>query len=165
MAAKVLVSACLLGARVRYDGRARAVDDDVVRRWLAEDRVVSVCPEVAGGLAVPRAAAEIAGGGGADVLDGHATVRTINDDVTEAFVRGAEYALAVATQAGVRVAVLKERSPSCGGRQIYDGTHAAILRKGEGVTAALLRRHGIAVYGESELADADAHLVRLDAEL
>ncbi|WP_318023170.1 DUF523 domain-containing protein [Streptomyces sp. ICN988] len=76
MVEKVLVSACLLGRPVRYDGGAKPVGDEVVERWRGEGRVVVFCPEVSGGLPVPRPAAEIVGGDGADVLDGVARVLT-----------------------------------------------------------------------------------------
>jgi len=156
---KVLISACLLGQRVRYDGRDAAVHDDVLARWEAEGRIVAVCPEVAGGLPVPRPPCEIQGGSGADVLESRAFVRDpAGTDQTHAFRAGAEKALALAQRHGIRVAVLKERSPSCGSLQIYDGTFTGTRVAGEGVTAALLRQHGIRVFGEAELAEADRAL-------
>lgn len=164
MRAKVLVSGCLLGARVRYDGRGVELGSDMLERWRVEGRLVTVCPEVAGGLGVPRPPAEIVGGTGADVLAGRAEVRTASADVSDAFVRGAHAALALVQEHGVRVAVLKERSPSCGSGQIYDGTRTRTLRSGDGVTTALLRAHGVLVFGETELDAADAALRALDAE-
>lgn len=111
-----------------------------------------ICPEVAGGLPVPRLPAEIVGGDGADVLDGQARVVTAaGEDVTAAYVRGAERALATTKQHGIMAAILKQRSPSCGSVHIYDGTHSGKLKAGEGVTAALLRRHGVTVWSESDL--------------
>jgi uncharacterized protein YbbK (DUF523 family) len=159
-AEKILVSACLLGERVRYNGDHKRVDDDILRRWIDEGRVVAVCPEVAGGLAVPRPASEIErAAGGAKVLDGQARVMThAAADVTEAFIRGAGIALAVAQAHGIRVAVLKEGSPSCGVNLTSDGTFAGVKIADTGVTTALLRRHGIEVFSEHELERADAAL-------
>ena len=140
-----LVSACLLGCPTAYDGEARLQGKLVA--LAARGQVVPVCPEVAGGLTTPRTTAEIVGGDGDDVLDGRARVMTIDgEDVTKAFLRGAECALAVAQRYGVTRAILKQGSPSCGSDHIYDGTHSGQLRPGPGVTAALLRRHGISVW-------------------
>ncbi|MEZ4460888.1 MAG: DUF523 domain-containing protein [bacterium] len=150
MTSKVLVSACLLGQPVRYDARSNA--NTRLMEIQREGRVVPVCPEVAGGLAVPRPAAEIVGGDGNDVLDGNATVQTADGiDVTKAFIDGAHHALRLAQRHGVAAVVLKARSPSCGNHAIYDGSHSGVLTAGEGVTTALLRRHGILVLNEDEL--------------
>lgn len=164
MKARVLVSACLLGQRVRYDGGAHGPFDHL-EIWRAEGRVVPVCPEVSGGLGVPRPPAEIVGGSGADVHAGNAAVVTEGGvDVSEQFRGGAEVALELARRHDVRVAVLKERSPSCGSSAIYDGSFSRTLMAGDGVTTALLRQHGIEVFGESELDAADARLRELDRE-
>ena len=122
MSSKVLVSRCLLGHRVRYDAGASGPYDPLVK-WQDEGRVIALCPEVAGGLPIPRAAAEIPGGQGLDVLNGSAPVMTTEgEDVTEAFVSGANQALALVKQHNIRIAVLKANSPSCGDRLTYDGT-------------------------------------------
>jgi uncharacterized protein YbbK (DUF523 family) len=161
----VLVSACLLGRPVRYDGGHSAADSDVLARWRREERLAIFCPEVAGGLATPRAPAEIVGGDGEDVLDANARVVTDqNTDVTDAFLLGARTALKAAVDAGARLAVLKSKSPSCGSKSIYDGTFSGVRTPGQGVTAALLRQNDIRVFTEHELADADAYLRRLEAE-
>ncbi|MQA84678.1 MAG: DUF523 domain-containing protein [Streptosporangiales bacterium] len=144
----VLVSACLAGAPCRYNARSKASDEvtDLVRRGGA----VAVCPEVVGGLGVPRRPAEIVGGDGDDVLDGRArVVDDCGNDVTDAFLSGAERALDLARRAGAKTAVLTDRSPSCGSREIYDGTFGGTRRPGIGVTAALLARHGIEVRSDS----------------
>lgn len=157
---RVLVSACLAGRPVRYDGRARPVGDALLDRWRAEGRLVVHCPEVAGGLPVPRPPAEIEPGAtAADVLAGRARILTpAGDDVTAYFTAGARAALAFARDRGVAVAVLKESSPSCGLREVYDGTFTGRRRPGPGVTAHLLAGHGIAVFTEHDLAAADARL-------
>ncbi|MBU0704906.1 MAG: DUF523 domain-containing protein, partial [Chloroflexi bacterium] len=95
--------------------------------------------------------AEIVGRDGDDVLDGRARVVTgTGEDVTVAYLRGAERTLAAARWHGVATAILRQRSPSCGSGCIYDGTHAGRLRAGQGVTVALLRRHGVAVWSEED---------------
>lgn len=142
---KVLVSACLLGQRVRYDGRdARAIDPRL-ERLEREGRIVQVCPEVSGGLPVPRPAAE---------LRGLRIVTAAGDDVTANFHEGARVALELARRHGIRVAILKDRSPSCGSREVYDGSFSGTRRQGEGVTTACLRAHGIRVFGEDEIDEA-----------
>lgn len=149
---KILISACLVGRKVRYDAASSAVDDDHIERWRRQGRLVAVCPEVSGGLSVPRPPAEIRSGDGGDVLDGSASVVTDDGtDVTEAFVRGAQFALEVAKSSAARFAVLKSRSPSCGSAEIYDGSFSNTRIGGMGVTAALLRREGIEVFSEREL--------------
>ena len=162
---RILVSACLLGHPVRYNGLDKKTDDDHLRRWVEEGRVVSVCPEVAGGLPVPRPPAEIAGGGGgAAVLSGEARVIALTGaDVTLEFVHGADHALAKAAEHGIRVAVLKEGSPSCGSSYSYDGSFTGARVPVPGVTAARLAAAGLRVFSEHELAAADACLRALDA--
>ncbi|MCU1735345.1 MULTISPECIES: DUF523 domain-containing protein [unclassified Pseudomonas] len=157
---KVLVSACLLGQPVRYDGRASG-HPDVLQAWQREGRVVPLCPEVAGGLPTPRPPAEIPGGQGGAVLDGDAQVVTIvGEDVSAAFLAGARLALELVRRHGIRVAVLKSGSPSCGNRLVYDGTFSGSKISGEGVTSALLRREGVLVFSELELDEAARALGR-----
>lgn len=161
---KVLVSRCLLGHRVRYDGGAHG-PYDLLQQWLDEGRVVALCPEVAGGLPTPRPPAEIAGGQGAQVLDGRLPVLTIDGaDVTSAFVEGAQQALALVHEYGIRLALLKARSPSCGNLENYDGTFSGVRVAGEGVTAALLRRAGVQVFNEQQFDEARRALQALESE-
>lgn len=149
---RILISACLLGRPVRYDGGGKPLGDPRLAIWQAEGRLVPACPELAGGLPVPRPAAEIAGGSGAEVLSGLARVVTADGvDVTAAYVEGARAALDVARAEDCRLALLIDRSPSCGGRRIHDGSFSGRLLAGEGVTAALLRGHGIAVFTDAEV--------------
>jgi uncharacterized protein YbbK (DUF523 family) len=151
---KILVSRCLLGHRVRYDGGASGPFDQL-QAWLDEGRVVPLCPEVAGGLPTPRAAAEIPGGQGVQVLDGQASVITTEgEDVSAQFLSGAYQALELVQKHGIRIAILKANSPSCGNLLTYDGTFSGVKVSGEGVTAALLKRHGVQVFSELELAQA-----------
>lgn len=159
---KILVSRCLLGHRVRYDGGASG-PFDLLEQWISEGRVVPLCPEVAGGLPTPRAAAEIPGGQGGEVLDGIAAVMTTEgEDVSAQFLDGARQALELVRKHGIRVAVLKANSPSCGNLLTYDGTFSGVKLSGEGVTAALLKRHGVQVFSELELPQAALALTQLD---
>ena len=145
-----LVSACLLGICTRYDGGCCPVPRliELVARGLA----VPVCPEVAGGLPIPRPPAEIVGGDGQAVLDGEAPVLTIEgQDATDAFLVGARQTLETVQRLGIRQAVLKDDSPSCGCRRIYDGNFSGRMVSGQGVTAALLQRNGITILSEEDL--------------
>jgi len=165
MTPKVLVSACLMGRPVRYDGRAAGQGAGLLAQWQAEGRLVIICPELAGDLPVPRPAAEISGGTGGDVLDGTAVIVTADgENVTQAFLKGAEATLALALEHQVTLAILKQRSPSCGSREIYDGRFANRRIPGEGATAALLRRNGITVFDETQLQRAADWLAARDAE-
>lgn len=139
---KVLISACLLGCACRYDGKSKPhpLAQELARRGLA----VPVCPEQLGGLPTPRTPSE---------RQGQRVVMQDGRDVTAEYRRGAAEALAVARLYGCRMAVLKERSPSCGHGEVYDGTFTGTLTTGDGVTAELLRENGIAVCGESGLPD------------
>ncbi len=150
------MSACLLGKRVRYDGGSLSVKDQIIERWISEGRVVSVCPEVEAGMSIPRQPAEIFEGSGNSVLDGEAdVVEKGGNIVTDDFIAGASIALELCKRLNIEIAVLAESSPSCGSSFIYDGSFSGNLNPGMGVTAALLRRHGIQVFSQHEIADAD----------
>lgn len=149
---KILISACLLGQRVRYDGDDNLVVHDALDRWLQEGRLVPVCPEVMGGLPTPRPPAEIQGGDGADVMSGRIPVLTNEGtDVTREFIAGAEKALSIAQAEACRFAVMAARSPSCGNRNIYDGHFSGQLVPGMGTTASWLNQHGIEVFNQNEI--------------
>jgi len=153
MTGKILISACLAGQPVRYNGSAKPLLHEAVARWRAEGRLVVLCPELAGGFAVPRPPAEIEDGrDGGDVLDGRARVLEISGgDVSAAYIEGARIALDVARENGCRHALLIDGSPSCGSAFIHDGTFSGSRHGGQGVTAALLRRNGIAVYSDRQV--------------
>lgn len=136
----LLVSACLLGVRCRYDGQSKPVEGlaELQNRFT----LIPVCPEVLGGLPTPRTPSECRCG---------RVVSQTGTDVTEAYCAGAEETLRIAEMAHCTCALLKERSPSCGCGTIYDGSFTGTLREGNGVTAQLLLDHGIRVYGESRV--------------
>lgn len=141
---KRLVSACLLGVNCRYDG-GNSRNENALKQQET-DELIPVCPEEAGGLPTPRPAVEIVGGDGNDVLDGKAKVMTADgQDKTEQFLKGAQHALELAQSQGATSVIFKSRSPSCGCGKIYDGSFSGTLITGDGVTAALLKRHGIKV--------------------
>ena len=156
---KVLISACLLGERVRYDGNALPVSDGILKKWMRDGRAVQVCPEVIAGMGIPRPPAEISNGDGGAVLDGTAKVldRT-GKDVTDAFLKGALVAMSLCQHNEIRIAVLAEGSPSCGSSMVYDGSFSGLKTAGAGVTTALLRKNGIRVFNQHELPAANLAL-------
>jgi uncharacterized protein YbbK (DUF523 family) len=160
---KVLVSACLLGEKVRYNGASAEISDAILGTWMDEGRIVPFCPEVAGGLGVPRPPAEIVGGNGEAVLAGTASILTVQSaDVTPHFLRGAQSALAAAQREDVGIAILKDGSPSCGSEFVYDGTFSGTKVAGHGVTVALLERHGIRVFSEKHVREAADCLTEIE---
>ena len=134
-----MISACLLGICCRYDGASKA--HPLAAALARHHTLIPVCPEQLGGLSTPRPPAERRGD----------RVMTERGDVTEQYRRGAEETLRLYRLLGCEAAVLKERSPSCGHGQIYDGTFSGALTVGDGVTAELLAANGVAVYGESRI--------------
>ena len=146
---RILVSACLLGVSCRYDGKSKP--HPAVLALQGQHQLIPVCGEIFGGLPTPRTPAERVGG------------RVLTEDgrdVTQEHHRGAEEVLALARRLDCKVALLKERSPSCGTGEIYDGSFTRTLTAGDGVTAEMLRASGIAVSGESRLADLAEYLNR-----
>ena len=142
---KVLVSACLLGENCKYSGGNNR--DPRVADWLRDQgcEAVPVCPEVLGGLPVPRTPAEI--------VDGVVTTRD-GVNVDAAFRRGAALALEIAEREGAELAILQPRSPSCGARQVYDGTFSGRKVPGMGVFAGLLRERGVRILEPEDLKSA-----------
>jgi uncharacterized protein YbbK (DUF523 family) len=151
---KFIVSACLAGVNCRHDGGNKLKPE--IAKLVAEGRAIPVCPEQLGGLPTPREEANLVGGDGSAVLDGTARLVTSDGkDVTPHFQRGAQEMLNVARLCGATCAILKERSPSCGCRNVWmkdeDGKPCVI--PGQGVTAALLQREGIKVVSDEEWTD------------
>jgi uncharacterized protein YbbK (DUF523 family) len=157
MMAKVLVSSCLLGSRVRYDGSAKLYRNRILARWMEEGRIVQLCPEVAVGFETPRPPAEITGGGGGDeVLRGLSRVtEATGRDVSGLYAEAAGIALQLARQHGCTYALLTDGSPSCGSSYIYDGAFNGIRKSGHGVTSAVLRQAGIKVFSHTDIASLD----------
>ena len=155
---RILISACLLGDRVRYHGGDARCEHPTLRRWQDEGRLVPLCPEVTGGLATPRPAAEIT-----VTPEGRRVLTAAGTDVTRAFERGADAAARACAAHGIRIAILKDGSPSCGSRSIYDGTFSGRQVDGEGVTATRLRAAGVRIFRESEIDSAAACLHALAA--
>ncbi len=141
---KILVSACFLGKQVRYDGGCQLLNSDILIKWQQQGRLIAICPEVEGGLPVPRAPAEIVAGI-------NSVITEQGDNVTAQFDLGANKALSLCKQHNIKYALLKESSPSCGSSTVYDGTFKGNKIVGMGVTAALLNKSGIKVYSEKNI--------------
>jgi uncharacterized protein YbbK (DUF523 family) len=152
---KILISACLLGQRVRYDAKVNKLDNQLIDQWLAQGILLGICPEVTGGLTTPRAAAEI--------QDDLSVKTAMGKDVSQAFILGAQKTLATALANNIKVAVLTEKSPSCGSSKRYDGSFSRNLIAGEGVTTQLLREHGIKVFNQFQLQQVQDYLNNIDS--
>ena len=161
---RVLVSACLMGERVRYDGKKLPCNSAILKKWKDEGRVVPFCPEVAGNLPVPRTPAEIITGTGIEVIAGDAEIFNKNgQDVTDSFIRGAREALRIVKEMQIKMAILKDGSPSCGKTSIYNGSFSGSKKPGKGVTTALLEKNGISVFSENEIQKAATYLETIRA--
>ncbi|MFH1775982.1 MAG: DUF523 domain-containing protein [Candidatus Omnitrophota bacterium] len=142
-----IVSACLVGADCRWDGTKRK--NAKLYQLYKQGRLIPVCPEKLGGLSAPHVPYEILGGSGIDVLHGMAKVFSKDGlDVTAQFIKGAEAVLDIAKSLGIKKAILKSKSPSCGYTKIYDGTFFGELVPGHGVTTALLLKYKIKIVDE-----------------
>lgn len=145
---KILISACLLGECCKYSGGSNRNEEVLMwKNRLEQEKnaeFIPICPEVMGGLPTPRVPAEIRGG---------KVITRDGRDVTEEYHLGAGKALTLAMKKGCSYAVLKERSPSCGNGFVYDGSFSGTLTAGDGITACLLKAHGITVAGESQACD------------
>jgi uncharacterized protein YbbK (DUF523 family) len=154
---KVLVSSCLLGEDVRFDGNNSSIamgssftfaQKEIFMDILCDNEIFSFCPEVSGGLGTPRLPAELVS------ADKPFKVETNNEeDVTIPFLIGAKNALDTCNDEDIKVALLKSKSPSCGNIEIYDGTFSNTLVEGQGLTAKLLDQNGIKVFNETQLED------------
>ncbi|MDD4506453.1 MAG: DUF523 domain-containing protein [Sulfurospirillaceae bacterium] len=149
MKPKILISSCLIGENVKYDGGNNALHVKILEQWKQEGVLVPLCPEVLGGLSVPRSPCE--------VLEGTTTVLCKSgEDVSVAFAKGAKESLRIAQKEGVCMAILKARSPSCGKDIIYDGTFTSTRVNDSGITCKLLQESGVVVFSEEELSLAEA---------
>ncbi|MDC5330744.1 DUF523 domain-containing protein [Acinetobacter baumannii] len=146
----LLISACLIGEPVRYDGCSCL--HTTLKQLFLNKKAHALCPELLGGFSTPRLPAEIVGGTGQDVLNGKAKILDSSGlDVTELYLKGAYRTLEVAQQIQASCVVLKENSPSCGSQKIYNGTFQGEKITGVGITTALLQRHGFEVISENEI--------------
>ena len=136
----ILVSACLLGIGCRYDGKCKPNED--VIKLSEEHNLVPFCPEIYGGLPTPRVPSEIVG---------EKVLNAEGEDVTEQYSKGAEEALKTAKMFGCEVAIMKEKSPSCGNGLVHTGKFDGGLIEGDGITVRILKKNGIRVFGESEI--------------
>lgn len=136
----ILVSACLLGVHCRYDGTGKHMGE--LDKWKEKHNFIPVCPEQLGGLPTPREASERLG---------DKVFSKSHKDVTAEFKKGAKETLKLAKYYNVSLAIMKERSPSCGCKIIYDGTFSGKRVEGNGVAVDALLQAGIKVYGESEI--------------
>ncbi|MHC5229454.1 2-thiouracil desulfurase family protein [Enterococcus sp. LJL99] len=142
------ISACLGGICCRYDGGSKGIKE--LEELVAEQKALMVCPEVLGGLSTPRDPAEIDFGDGFDVWQNEARVLTINgEDVTEAYKDGAKKAYSQLNELKITKLIMKDRSPSCGSQQIYDGSFSGGLKIGVGVATAYFINQGIKIYSEA----------------
>ena len=137
----LLISQCLMGCNCRYDGKSNRLKQ--LSLLMEKYNLIPVCAEILGGLPTPRIPSERVE---------NRVVNQLGEDVTMQFVRGAQEVLKIAKLYGCTAALLKERSPSCGFGQIYNGTFSGTLADGNGVTAQLLAENGIRIIGESQLA-------------
>lgn len=138
----ILVSACLIGVDCKYSGGNNK--NDKLMDYLKGKNMIPICPEQLGGLCTPRTPAEIVGGSADDVIDGKAKV--INKeglDITAEFLKGAYETLKICRTLGIKKAILKEKSPSCGINQVYDGSFKSNIIDGYGITAAILIKNGV----------------------
>lgn len=134
-----LVSGCLCGEKCRYDGQASI--SEKVKELVDSGKALVVCPEVMGGMSVPRLPCEI---------KDNRVINIENEDKTDYFNEGAKKVLALAKKYNIIKAILKEKSPSCGSHYIYDGSFNKTLIKGQGITTKLLRENGIQVISDEE---------------
>ena len=137
---KILISACLVGDKVRYDGKGQY--HPLIKDLLEKYELVPFCPEVEGGLKIPRIPSEI-------VKD--KVISKEGKDVTSNFISGAKKALMLCQYLNIKIAILKEGSPSCGVNEIHNGKFDGKMVKGKGITASLLEKNGIAVYSENDI--------------
>ena len=139
---KLLVSACLLGMNVKYNGKNNKID---ISKLNEKYELIPFCPEVEGGLSIPRPPAEIISKQPLKILTSNGS------NVTTEFEKGAKKALDICKKLYIKKALLKENSPSCGKNFVYDGSFSKVLRGGQGATASLLSKNSIEIFSENEI--------------
>lgn len=159
---KLLISSCLLGEDVRYDGENSSIaygsaftfsEKELFMDILCENEVYSFCPEVSGGLSIPREPAELISRTKPFIVK-----NKNGDDVTINFLLGARNTLELCKNDDIKVALLKSKSPSCGNEKIYDGTFSKNLVEGQGLTAKLLIENSIKVFNETQLKELNEYI-------
>ena len=146
---KILVSKCLLGENVKYNGGNNFADSEIIKKWQRLGMVIPICPECDGGLPTPRPASEIRG---------DRVINRENCDVTEYFEQGALEAVQKAVQYGAKYALMKQSSPSCGSKTIYDGTFSGTKKSGMGIAARKLSEQGVLIFDENQIEELDKFL-------
>ena len=154
-----------MGEKVRYHGGDATVISNIMEKWKKEGRIVCLCPEVSAGFSVPRPPSEIYGeGGGSAVLHGKAkVVKKDHNDYSDLFVMGAQNTMKMILEHKIKMAILKEGSPSCGVNFIYDGSFSGKKIMGQGVTSSLLKRNGIQVFADTQLEEAERFLAYIES--
>lgn len=139
---KLLISACLTGVNCKYSGGSNRLEAQTLKRLEEKFILVPICPERDGGLPTPRTPNERVG---------NRVINALGEDFTAEYLRGAELACAAAAEQGISLALLKEKSPSCGCGEIYDGSFSHTVIEGDGVTAERLKALGLHIYGETKI--------------
>ena len=150
---QILISACLIGERVRYDGQNKTLSNSIIDNWLENNTLVPLCPEVQGGLTVPRRPAEIQ-------PTNNRKIKVVNLDkldVTKAFLKGAQDSLELCIRKNIKMAILTEGSPSCGSSLINSGHFDGSKINGEGITTQLLRKNNIQVFSHLQIEQANKY--------
>ena len=159
---RILISACLLGEDVRYDGSNSSIamgssftfsQKELFMDILCDNEIFSMCPEVSGGLGIPRESSEIISSNKPFKVENRKS-----EDVTVNFLLGAKKSLELCENENIKVALLKSKSPSCGNFEIYDGSFSDTLKKGQGLTAMLLEQNGIKVFNENQLKELNSFI-------
>lgn len=152
---KILVSECLYGGKiVRYDGGITVEQSPVFLKWKAEGRIITICPEMFGGLPMPRPDSQRVG---------NKVISENGADVTTEYLKGAKEAVRLAKEYHVALCLMKQDSPSCGSSYIYDGTFSDTKIPGQGLAVELLRKEGFPVFGEDSIDEAEAYLNSIES--
>ena len=151
----ILISKCLLGYPVRYDASSKRVENLILTDWEQQNVLIAVCPEMLGGLCCPRKPAEIqTSQNKAIIFEKTRILNTDKVDVSTAYYLGAKKTLQICQKFGITIALLKEKSPSCGVNFRYDGSFSRKIISGSGVTTSLLKKNGIFVFSENQIEEA-----------
>ena len=141
----LLISSCLFGEYVRYDGNHNKIDGNLLDKLKFKYNLFPFCPEVEGGLAIPRVACEIISNNPLEIIDKN------GKNQTKAFLDGAQKTVNLCLDNNIKKAILKSNSPSCSSKFIYDGTFSSVKIEGVGATVQLLKKIDIKVFDEFEI--------------